>query len=295
MAKMTPSQFKSQLRALESKQKQAIAKYNQDVRRFNQAYRQSINQYNTAVNQYNTRARQYQQKIRSELARLQSRTPVIHYTILHQSSIALNLAHNRLENDEALVSSTSNFGNTFLDLSDRENVNSLSVINILEENQIEDSDTYNSAEKLSGTKIIPMLSRFSTDYADRWSGALYALNPKNPDASRHFCTSSREIFTGIIESYAPDVDVLAWNPNCNKIENYKPSRKAKLQYLLSKKNITVDSASEFVDSSIDNILKLFRSFNDATHGNAGKYSMAQLSVIKTRVEDGIEYLSTICM
>lgn len=293
MIKMTPSQYKARMRELENKQRQAINKYNQEVRQHNQARQQAFNKYNSEVKQYNSRLKQYQQKIRTELSRLQTHSTTIHYKVLYESSISLNQTHNSLENDEAIVS-TSNYGNTFLDFSERENANSLEVLNVLEEANSAPEDLETLANKISETKILPILNQFSIDCADRWKGALFSLSPSNPDASRHFCTSSREIFTKIIESYAPDNAVLEWNPNCPKIENTKPTRKTKLQYLLAKKDINVQSALDFVDSSLDNIHQLFRDFNDATHGSAGKYTMKQLYAIKTRVEDGIEYLASIC-
>lgn len=46
------------------------------------------------------------------------------------------------------------------------------------------------------------------DFNDRWNAALFSLNPQNPDATRHFRTSSREIFTDIFDNYAHDEEVL---------------------------------------------------------------------------------------
>ncbi|WP_312794617.1 hypothetical protein [Tianweitania sp.] len=38
---------------------------------------------------------------------------------------------------------------------------------------------------------------------------MYALNPVNTDAARHFCTSVREIFTEILDRWADDKAVVA--------------------------------------------------------------------------------------
>ena len=42
---------------------------------------------------------------------------------------------------------------------------------------------------------------------------------------------------------------------------------------------------------MQNIVDLFRIFNDGTHGSAGTFDMQMLSVIRKRVEDGIFFLS----
>ena len=41
---------------------------------------------------------------------------------------------------------------------------------------------------------------------------------------------------------------------------------------------------------MQNIVDLFRIFNDGTHGSAGTFDMQMLSVIRKRVEDGIFFL-----
>lgn len=63
-----------------------------------------------------------------------------------------------------------------------------------------------------------MLSLVSEDLMNRWKGAFYALNPQNPDAARHFCTSTLEIFTEFIEFKAPDNAVFQYNPNASKTD-----------------------------------------------------------------------------
>lgn len=50
---------------------------------------------------------------------------------------------------------------------------------------------------LQDTKLLNQLAAISKDLDNRWRGTLFSLNPQNPDATRHFCTSARELFTGI--------------------------------------------------------------------------------------------------
>ena len=126
---------------------------------------------------------------------------------------------------------------------------------------------------------------------DRWKGAVYSLNPNNPDAARHFCTSAREVITQILEIKAPDNSVITAFPMCNKTEQGKLTRREKIKYILHQKELTDGELEEFVEQDIDNIIQLFRVFNEGTHGSAGKFNSFQLGSIKKRVEDEIIFLS----
>src|SRR5699024_10416790 len=70
--KFNASQFKSKIRQLENKQRQAINNYNNAIRKYNRDMKQAVNQYNNAVRQHNARVRQNRAKIESELRRLNS-------------------------------------------------------------------------------------------------------------------------------------------------------------------------------------------------------------------------------
>lgn len=284
------SQLKSKLRQLESKQRQAISKYNQEVRRHNQNVRNAVNKYNNAVRQYNARVRANRQKVINELNRLQSRTTV-RYQVLHTSTLTLNTAYQTLERHEREFENLP-FGNQFLDLSERENANSLAVSNILEsENQ---QGTTGDEEDLASTAITNELLSISPDLDSRWRGALFSLSPRNPDASRHFCTSAREIFIHILDHFAPDSEVLSRFPRCEKTDKGQPTRRWKIKHILVNAGIVSEQAVDFVDEDVTNVLQLFRVFNDGTHGTAGRFEFTQLRAIKERVESGLVYLTTIC-
>jgi hypothetical protein len=286
--RMTPSQIRSALRQAQNKQKQAINKYNREVRQHNQKVKQAINNYNNEVRRYNTRVRANRQKIAAELRRLQSSTTV-RYQVVQTSAIALNGYYERLDSVEDRLENSS-YGSEFLDLSERENANSLALSNALEseteESNIEPSD-------LLRTEIDGMLQKLSPDLSNRWKGALFSLNPQNPDAARHFCTSAREVFVQILDMNAPDEKVLAFNPNCDVTPGGQPTRKEKIRYLLSECGVLTAEAVDFVDEDVKNVLALFRVFNDGTHGSSGKFGLNKLMSIKTRVEDGITYLFSI--
>ncbi len=288
--RISTSQLRSQLRQLENKQRQAISRYNQEVRRRNQNVRSAVSQYNSAVRQYNSRLRANRQRVILELNKLQGRT-IVHYQALHESTVSLNRSYESLENQECEFENIP-FGNQFLDLSEKENANSLAALNALETAESESRSA--NDEDLVSTSITSELCSISTDLDSRWKGALFSLSPRNPDASRHFCTSAREIFVQILDHFAPDDSVLLRFPECDKTEYGNPTRRWKIDYILQNSGIASVSAIDFVDEDIANVLKLFRVFNDGTHGSAGRFEFTQLRTIKERVESGIIYLTTIC-
>ncbi len=287
--KISMSQYRSQLRQAQNKQKQAIAKYNREVNQHNQKVKRAINQHNTAVRTHNARVRANRQKIASELRRIQSHRTTIHYQTIRTSAISLNTQYEHLDSREnELLSNES--GSRFLDLSEKENANSLETSNILES---EDSPTTLDPSLLLKSEIGDILESMSSDLNNRWKGALFSLSPNNPDAARHFCTSAREVFIQILDINAPDNLVVVYDSNCEKTERGQPTRRSKIKYLLSKTGIVNSAAVDFVDEDVKNVLSLFRVFNDGTHGSSGKFGIEKLMAIKTRVENGISYLSSI--
>jgi len=287
--KISMSQFRSKVRQAQNKQKQAIAKYNREVKQHNQKIKHAVNKYNSEVRKYNTRVRANRQKISSELRRMQSNSTTINYQAIRTSAISLNAQYEHLDSRESEFLDAEN-GARFLDLSEQENANSLETSNILES---EDSPAKIDSSLLLKTEIGNILESMSPDLNNRWKGALFSLSPSNPDAARHFCTSAREVFIQILDINAPDSLVINSDRNCEKTERGEPTRRAKIKYLLHKAGILSSAAVDFVDEDVKNVLSLFRVFNDGTHGSSSKFSIEKLMAIKTRVESGISYLSSI--
>jgi hypothetical protein len=175
-----------------------------------------------------------------------------------------------------------------VDLVDKEHTQNLETMaSLLEDGTVE------AQTEAQDSTISDELSKISADLDARWRGALFSLSPRNPDAARHFCTSAREIFTEILQSQAPDGEVLSWLPNCERTSHGKPTRRSRIQYILKRKKLNDQYLEDFVDSDLDNIIELFNDFNDGTHGRAGKFSFQQLLSIKNRVEGGIVFLCRI--
>lgn len=274
--KISTSQLRSQLRRLESKRRTAINNYNR-----------AIKNYNTQVRKINNELRRNQQKIKSELSKLNSGLRI---TTTYSTSVrTLNVSYQRVTDNYEVLENTNSKQEQLYDLIEQENANNLVVANTLNN----PNDTAEIEGSLNDSMIGDKLKILSPDLNDRWNGALYSLNPKNPDATRHFCTSSREIFTDIFDNYAHDEEVFNMFPNCDKTERGNATRRWKIKYFLNKKGIELKGAEEFIDNDIDNILELYHILSDGTHGYAGRYTFIQLKAIKKRVEDGILFLCNI--
>lgn len=292
--RISPSQLRNKLRQAQSKQRQAINdinrtinKYNQAARRYNQNLRQAVNNYNHAARSHNARLRSHQRRIKDELAKLSRKPTTSRYTIYRTSVSTLHESYVRLDQRSQIRSPDPAF-DRLVDLSEQEVANSLSVANAL----FGDEAAEEATDNLGDAALTDELRKISPDLDKRWQGAVFSLNPRNPDAARHFCTSAREIIIQILDLCAPDNEVLPLFPR-EVTQHGKPTRRAKIKYFLHRKGMTDDALEEFVESDIDNIVELFRIFNDGTHGSAGKFGLRQLAKIKKRVEDGILFLAQI--
>ena len=298
--RVSTSQLRSRLRQVEAKRRQAVQRHNNEVRRYNSERKRQIDAYNRAVRSYNSErkrrvdtynraVRSYNNRLRSNHHRLQSalqrlaRQPAtVQFASLRQSSLSLSTAYQQLDSGSA---------DPFLsDLAERETANSVSVINVL---LGDDEHTQDNVDDLATSGIIDSLSNFSEDLAMRWSGAIFALNPANPDAARHFCTSAREIIAGILDMEAPNEDVLAEFPDCQVTERGTPTRRAKVHYCLDRSGLANVFLEGFVEANIKDLSTLFSDLNSGAHGSAGKFTLEQLATVKSRVEDAIDFICEI--
>lgn len=277
MAKFNASQFKNKMRNIQNQ-------YNKEMRKVERKLNQGINNYNRAVRKYNTELRHNQSKIKSELAKLQRNSTVRVRSNYEISVISVNQSYNQLNQKYDF-----NEGGQYIDLLqgiEEENTNNLEVANVVLNNDETDNEEYSLEDTLISNKLL----NISEDLNNRWMGAIYALNPKNPDATRHFCTSTREIFIQIIDTKAKEDDVIKIFPNCEKTDNGSITRRSKIKYLLYQKGVNDVDMEEFIHSDIENILSLLYELNGGTHGKSGKYTLNQLKSIKKRAERGLDFL-----
>lgn len=271
------SSIKSQIRQAQRRAE------SQMINEINKATRKFENDMNRELRNYNSKVRHNQQLINRELNKLQA-----YSTVKSAYTISLDSMHQHYTviGDMYSNSSVTPRQEYILDLIEREQANSLITANVI---QNEDFSFENTEDIEIGNKLMDV----SEDLNNRWRGAVFALNPENPDAARHFCTSTREIFTEFIELKAPDKDVLEHNPDCEKTPQRKtPTRRAKIIYMM--RNTDIDSrVADFAEADITNILELFHVLSDGTHGEAGRYEYEKLVQVKKRVEQGINFLCEI--
>lgn len=264
--------------------RRVVDEHNRRVRQHNQNAHAAVNKYNQAVRQHNAKVESNRQQLRHLIARLESRSPT-QYIEVRSSALDLNQQFERVEHQAR----TSSDAPDFLSLLEREAENSAEVANAFI------SEVPSTPEGTQDTGILEYLVGFSQDLCDRWKGALFALNPSNPDAGRHFCTSVREIFNEILSRWANDSDVRQADASCELTQQGTPSRRAKIRYLLRRKGADSPEMLGFVERDIDDILQLFKVFNEATHGEAGRHGFAKLQNIRKRVEGGIMFLAAVAL
>jgi hypothetical protein len=276
------------VRQAELKQKSSIQAYNRKVAKYNREAKRAVNDYNREVRAYNAQVRRNGQRLKSELDKLATQPAFSARThVTYRMSVeTLQTSFGRLEaasrNDWGPV------GDELFDLAEGEAANSVQSLNVLLDPPV--VATERDRAEIAETSITDELSDLSPDLDKRWRGALYALNPANPDAARHFCTSSREILVSVLDIEAPDEAVLREMPDCPRTDTGRPTRRAKVQFCLYRKALIAPELADFVDEDLENVATLFATFNDATHGTAGTFDLVQLVSLKARVEDAIRFL-----
>lgn len=289
--RVNPAQHQAMLRQAAQKQKSAIDAYNRtarkhnaEVRRQHDRFRRAVGGYNRGVRVHNARVEERRRVLRAALQRLSAGRVAVRSTTYFRSVATLHEAYEAVE--RAAPGSWMESREDILDLAQQEAANSLALADAVE------GAPSDALYEQGDPDVERRLSEFSQDLASRWRGALYSLHPLNPDAARHFSASSREILVRIIEGEAPDEEVLASNPAAPLVDG-KPTRRARLAHCLVRAGRSSDPLVAFADSDVDEVVELFKVFNDGTHGVAGVFDMNHLSLIRRRVEGAVTFLHSI--
>jgi len=307
---MTPQQYKAYIRRINASNKKAaddynrkvnaankksVDNYNKEVKRVNdhnkKVYTQrktTIQKYNRDVDKFNAEQRRRKQSFDSAIRKLNStpQSKIIQYSTgsISQSSIELSNTYTNLRNDPVIKSHQTN-KELITAWPERETANSLDLTNALNGHYIDGT----SVDFLKKSEIEESLDSLSSELGNRWKGALFSLNHNNPDASRHFCSSVREILIKVINTKAPDKEVFQLYPNC-PLHGNSPNRRTKIEYILYNNSLNVTTLIDFIDRDVSDVLNLFYELNSGTHGDAGKFNANQLIQLKKRVEDSIQYM-----
>lgn len=297
--RLTPAQYRAEIERLQRKQKQAVDNYNRDLRKRNAAVKQAVNHYDRAVRDYNAKARAHNARVENqrlrlnqEIRRLNSRPAVKTFVTYRTSVDTVARSYTRVE-EKVRGRILSDAERDLVDRASEEAANSVYLLNAMDgdgDNAIEPTE-----DDLRSPSMQAELSPFSPDLLNRWQGALFSLSPSNPDAARHFCTSAREVLTTMLDTAAPDPGVEAADPNCERTDRGTPTRRAKVRFLLARKGVTEQSLEDVVEDDMDNVVTLFRTFNDGTHGHAGRFTITQLSALRIRVESAIGFIHALCV
>lgn len=114
--------------------------------------------------------------------------------------------------------------------------------------------------------------------------------PRRRAALLHERQGSRNDHAGYV---CADTEVKQNEPDCQLTESGAVTRRSKLTYLLRRHGVTADGVAAAVSEDVDNLLSLFRTFNDGTHGRAGRFDITELSAIRIRVEGAIRFVHTV--
>lgn len=291
--RVSKSQIQSQIRRAQQQRRQAVNQYNAAVRKHNADNRKlqrAVSDYNRAANAYNQRVRDYRSRLRREIQRQATSAQSARYTTYSQSVSTLSRSFDRV--DDSIEQGSFRGRHDLLGMMGTETANSVALLNALSTAD----DTEIDAEELDDLRessIRPLLEEFDRDLAARWDGALFALNPRNPDAARHFCTSARELVHSILNLGATDDEILSLDPSANRTDSGHVTRRARVRFYLKRQHSSDPDMQQFVEDDVDNVLTLFRDFNDGTHGSAGTFPLNELRAIKVRVEDAVRFLREI--
>ncbi|RIK04226.1 MAG: hypothetical protein DCC48_14140 [Acidobacteria bacterium] len=301
----SPAQIRSQLRQAQSRARsnqqklnQAIRNYNRQVDKVNASRRKFVNEYNAAVRQYNrsvdafnreqkrraATARTNRSRLEQELRRLDRATTSRTVRTEFRTSVdSLAASAARFQDGHSAAWSTTDLG----DLLQGEAANSVATLSaLLTDEEVPDGDP----EQVQQSMLRDVLEELDPEIGARWTGALFALNPANPDAARHFCTSAREMLADVLDRLAPSEVVEQDDPSCDRTPQGTVSRRARIHFCLKQGGVTDRALEDFAEEDIKNVLALFQEFNSATHGRSGKFNLGQLGALKRRVEDAIYFI-----
>ena len=184
--RISRAQLQSKLRQAQAQQRRAVNERNTRVRRL----RQSVDKYNRKVRTHNARVRSNAARLRRELERL-SRAPASRnsrVSVYRQSVVTVRESFQQLE--AAAVANGWTEDAWFLDHGEGEVANSIAVLNAFNDGSLIHNVGDHQLDEIRATAIEDQLALVDPELDSRWRGALFALDPRNPDAARHFCTSS---------------------------------------------------------------------------------------------------------
>ncbi|MBK8399001.1 MAG: hypothetical protein IPL26_27590 [Leptospiraceae bacterium] len=136
-----------------------------------------------------------------------------------------------------------------------------------------------------------ILENINKKFIILWNGAHEALTSNNPDRIRHASVSIRELLTHLIHTLSPEDKMKDWSKDPNHFVNGKPTRSARMSYIL--REINTPQLKDFVEKDIKACVELLNCFQNGTHSLESKLTENQLKILIVRVGAFIQYLFAI--
>jgi len=131
-------------------------------------------------------------------------------------------------------------------------------------------------------RVVFLLSDLDPQLTALLEGARERLGLNAPDTARHVSSSLRELLTQVLHGLAPDEDVLNWVSDPALLHHDRPTRKARLLYIL--RNCEEAVPEELLDSDAKAALALFDVLQRGQHAVESGLTGRKLETVIARAE-----------
>jgi hypothetical protein len=136
-----------------------------------------------------------------------------------------------------------------------------------------------------------LLGRLDAGLIALLGGADAARKSSNPDRVRHATTSLRELITHVLHRLSPDDEVRRWTSDPNYFHEGRPTRRARLLYIV--RAVNVPPLDAFTNADVESTVKFIELFQEGTHAVRPGISELQLHALQIRTEGLLRLLLTL--
>jgi len=137
-------------------------------------------------------------------------------------------------------------------------------------------------------ELLAWLGGLDPSFPNILTGAEKTIYSENPDRCRHFASSHRELCTHILNALAPDDAVKGWTANPNHFHENRPTRKARLLYIVRNyKNVP------FVEFFVKDFSNQMDLLNADEHRKNQDYDENELLLLHERFLSALGFLKEI--
>lgn len=157
--------------------------------------------------------------------------------------------------------------------------------------QLLNGDNYEDENKVivpDNDELSTWLANLDQSFPTMLQGANQAIYSPNPDRCRHFASSHRELCTHVLHTLASDDAVKEWTTDPNHFDNGRPTRKARLLYIV--RNYNNKPFVEFFVKDFSNQMELL---NADEHRKSQDYDENELLLLHERFLSALRFLKEI--